>query len=134
MCKDTPLKKIREKRSLSLRDLFFKINQEIKITRLSDINVGKTIINKKEIEILNKYLNLSEEEIEQLEEMKEDEDLKKACEMILKLSELVPKDLKAGETVIKTCPNCGSKLSISRAKLNGHLWIVCEKEGVLLCQ
>ena len=50
------------------------------------------------------------------------------------LMALVPKDLKAGQEVIKECPNCGGKLSIARANLNGHLWIVCEKEGVLVCQ
>ena len=27
-----------------------------------------------------------------------------------------------------------TKLNISRQSRNGHLWIVCEKGGVLLCQ
>ena len=46
----------------------------------------------------------------------------------------MPKELKAGEFIITRCPNCDAKLKIARAKLNGHLWIVCEKEGALICQ
>lgn len=63
------------------------------------------------------------EEIEDLEDME-----------INNLLALVPKDLKAGEELETTCPNCGAKLRIAKASINGHLWITCEKEGVLICQ
>ena len=69
---EKPLMKVRRKRNLTLRDLYFKINKEIELTRLSDIQVGREAITKKEIEILNKYLELSEQEIEGLEEMEID--------------------------------------------------------------
>lgn len=71
---------------------------------------------------------------EELEDMEIDKILIEKDKMINNLLSLVPKDLKAGQEVIKECPNCGSKLSIARASLNRHLWIVCEKEGVLICQ
>ena len=39
----------------------------------------------------------------------------------------------SNEEIEKQCPFCSSKLKIWR-NTNNHLWIVCEKEGVLLCQ
>lgn len=129
-----PLQEIMKKRNLTLRDLYFKINEEIRLTRLSDIRVARVVPTDKEIEILSKYLNLTEQEIEDLEDMKIDKILQEHVNRINDLLALVPKDLKEGQEVIKECPNCGSKLSISRASLNGHLWITCEKEGVLICQ
>lgn len=53
---------------------------------------------------------------------------------ILKLIDLVPRDLKPGQEIITKCPFCSKKLRIARASLNGHIWIICEKEGLLLCQ
>ena len=130
---DSPLKRIREKRKLTLRDLYFMLHEEMKLSRLSDINVCRKMIEKEEIEIFKKYLNLSEEEIENLENMEVDNVLEEADNFFKMFLSLVPDDLKAGEEIIKQCPRCGSNLKISRAKLNGHLWIVCEKEGVLMC-
>lgn len=72
--------------------------------------------------------------IEELEDMEIDKILIENAEKINKITKLVPKDLKAGEKFETICPNCGSKLSILRESLNGHLWIVCEKEGVLFCE
>lgn len=129
-----PLNEIMKKRKLTLRDLYFKINEEIRLVRLSDIRLAREVPNKKEIEILSKYLELTEKEIENLEDMEIDKILLEKEDKINNLLSLVPKDLKAGEEVTKKCPNCGSKLNIARASLNGHLWIVCEKEGVLVCQ
>ena len=129
-----PLHEIIRKRNLTLRDLYFKINEEIGLTRLSDINVARKTPTKQEIEILNKYLDLSDEEIEELEDMELDKILIENTTKINNLISLVPKDLKAGQEVIKECPNCGAKLRIAKAGMNGHLWITCEKEGVLICQ
>mgnify|MGYP005760322525 CR=1 FL=1 len=134
MTKETPLQKILKKRKLTLRGLYLTINGEIYITRLSDIRIGRIIPTNQEIQILDKYLKLTEDEIEELEDMEIDRVLIENDKKINNLLNLVPKDLKAGQEVIKECPNCGSKLSIARANLNGHLWIVCEKEGVLICQ
>lgn len=129
-----PLQEILRKRNITLRDLYFKIDKKISLPRLSDIKVARECITKNEIEILNKYLRLNEEEIEQLEDMELDKILIENTKWINDLSNLVPKDLKAGQSVIKKCPKCGNNLRISRASINGHLWIVCEKEGVLLCE
>lgn len=129
-----PLNKIMKKRNLTLRGLYFTINAEIKLTRLSDIRIGRITPTNKEIQILDKYLDLTEQEIEDLEDMEIDKLLQEHVDKVNNLMALVPKDLKAGQEVIKECPNCGGKLSIARANLNGHLWIVCEKEGVLICQ
>ena len=129
-----PLQEIIKKRNITLGDLYFKINKKIGLSRLSDISMARVIPTKEEIEILNKYLDLSEQEIEDLEDMRIDKILLENAEKINNLMALVPKDLKAGESVKKVCPNCKSELTISRAKSNGHLWIVCEKEGVLICQ
>lgn len=129
-----PLNEIMKKRNLTLVDLYKKINGEINITRLSGIRLARTVPTKDEIKILTLYLDLTEREIEDLEDMEIDKLLQEHVEKINNLMALVPKDLKAGQEVIKECPNCGSKLSIARARLNGHLWIVCEKEGVLVCQ
>ena len=129
-----PLQEIMRKRNLTLIDLYKKINGEIRIARLSDIRVARVMPNEEEIKILALYLNLTDKEIEDLEDMKIDKILQEHVNKTNDLLALVPKDLKEGEEVIKECPNCGSKLSISRASLNGHLWIVCEKEGVLICQ
>lgn len=129
-----PLQEIMKKRNLILRDLYFKINEEITLTRLSDIKVAREVPTKKEIEILEKYLDLTKEEIEELEDMEIDKILIENAEKINKITKLVPTDLKVGEKIVKECPNCGAKLEILRAKPNGHLWIVCEKEGVLVCE
>ena len=129
-----PLQEIMKKRNLTLMDLYKKINGEIRIVRLSDIRVARVVPTKQEIEILNKYLDLSDKEVEDLEDMELDKILLENAEKINNLMSLVPKDLKAGEEVIKKCPNCGAKLRIAKASMNGHLWIVCEKEGVLICQ
>lgn len=129
-----PLQEIIKKRKLTLRDLYFKINEEIKLSRLSDIRLARVVPNKEEIEILSKHLDLSDKEIEDLEDMEIDKIMLENAEKINNLMSLVPKDLKAGQEVIKECPNCGAKLRIARASINGHLWITCEKEGVLICQ
>lgn len=129
-----PLQEIMKKRNLTLMNLYKKINGEIRIARLSDIRVARVTPTKEEIKILDLYLDLTDKEIEDLEDMEIDKILQEHVDKINNLMSLVPKDLKAGQEVIKECPNCGSKLSISRASLNGHLWIVCEKEGVLVCQ
>ena len=134
MKKETPLKKILKRRKMSLGELYFIINTEIHLTRLSDIRIGRITPTEQEIQILDKYLKLTEEEIEELEDMEIDKILIENDKKINKLISLIPKDLKAGQEVIKECPNCGAKLRISRASINGHLWIVCEKEGVLICQ
>lgn len=134
MTKEIPLQKILKKRKLTLRGLYLTINGEINITRLSDIRIGRITPTNKEIQKLDKYLNLTEDEIEGLENMEIDRLLIENNNKINNLLSLVPKDLKAGQEVIKECPNCRSKLSIARSSLNGHLWIVCEKEGVLVCQ
>ncbi len=71
---------------------------------------------------------------EDLEDMEIDKILQEHDNKINNLLALVPKDLKAGEELETTCPNCGAKLRIAKASINGHLWITCEKEGVLICQ
>lgn len=129
-----PLNEIMKKRKLTLRDLYFKINEEIRLTRLSDIRVARVIPTKQEIDILSKYLDLTDEEIQDLEDMEIDKILQEHVDKVNNLMALVPKDLKPGEEVIKVCPNCGANLRIARASINGHLWVVCEKEGVLICQ
>ncbi len=129
-----PLNEIIRKRKLTLMDLYKKINGEIKLTRLSDIRVARVLPTKEEIKILSDYLDLTEEEIQNLEDMEIDKILLENAEKINDLMALVPKDLKAGQEVIKECPNCGAKLRIAKASINGHLWIICEKEGVLICQ
>lgn len=134
MTEETPLKKILKKRKMTLRELYFTINAEITITRLSDIRVSRITPTNQEIQILDKYLKLSEDEIEELEDMRINKLLIENDNKINKLLNLVPKDLKAGEFIITKCPNCNSRLKIARASINGHLWITCEKEGVLLCQ
>ena len=134
MTEETPLRKILKRRKMTLRELYFTINAEITITRLSDIRVGRITPTNQEIQILDKYLKLTEDEIEELEDMKINKLLIENDNKINKLLSLVPKDLKAGEFIITRCPNCDAKLKIARASINGHLWITCEKEGVLLCQ
>lgn len=134
MTEETPLKKILKKRKITLGDLYFKINKEIDLVKLSDIRIGRKIPSKEEIKILNNYLDLTDEEIEYLENMEIDEILLENAKKINNLMALVPRELKAGESIERICPNCNSKLTISRAKINGHLWIVCDKEGVLICQ
>ena len=129
-----PLNEIMKKRKLTLRDLYFKTNEEIRLARLSDIRLARAIPTKKEIEILSKYLDLTEQEVENLEDMEIDKIFQEHVDKINNLMSLVPKELKAGEFIITRCPNCGAELTISKAKINGHLWIVCAEEGVLICQ
>ena len=129
-----PLSEIMRKRNLALIDLYKKINGEIRIARLSDIRVARVTPTKEEIKILSDYLELTDEEIEDLEDMEIDKILQEHVDKINNLMSLIPKDLKAGQEVIKECPNCGAKLRIAKASINGHLWIICEKEGVLICQ
>lgn len=134
MTEETSLQKILKRRKITLRDLYFKINKEIDLVKLSGIRIGRKIPSKEEIKILNNYLDLTDEEIEDLENMEIDEILLENAKKINNLMALVPRELKAGESIERICPNCNSKLTISRAKINGHLWIVCDKEGVLICQ
>lgn len=47
-----PLQEIMKKRNLILRDLYFKINEEIRLTRLSDIKVARVVPTKEEVEDL----------------------------------------------------------------------------------
>lgn len=129
-----PLQEIMKKRKLTLRDLYFKINEKIRLSKLSDIRIGRKTPNKEEIEILSKELDLTEQEIEDLENMEIDKLLQEHVDKVNNLMSLVPKDLKAGEEIETICPNCGAKLKIAKASINGHLWIICEKEGVLICQ
>lgn len=129
-----PLQEIMKKRRLTLRDLYFKMNEEIRLTRLSDIREARVTPTKEEIGILSEYLNLTDEEIEDLEDMEIDKILQEHVAKINNLIDLVPKDLKTGQEVVKECPNCGANLRIAKASINGHLWVVCEKEGVLICQ
>ena len=129
-----PLQEIMKKRNLTLMDLYKKINGEIRIARLSDIRVARAAATKEEIKILALYLDLSDKEVEDLEDMEIDKILQEHVDKVNNLMALVPKDLKPGEEVIKVCPNCGSNLKIARASINGHLWVICEKEGVLICQ
>lgn len=131
---ETPLKNIRDKRKLTLRDLFFKINKEIPLVRLSDINIGRVVPTTMEINILDKYLNLTEEEKKSLLNMELDEKIIESDKKISKIMELVPDDLEKGQEILKICPFCGFGLHISRTSNNGHLWIRCEKEGIILCQ
>ena len=42
------------------------------------------------------------------------------------------KDLKRGESLIVPCPDCGSKMKISKNPDNGHLWVICPVCGVKL--
>ena len=49
-----PLQEILKKRKLTLRDLYFKINEEISLTRLSNIRVARVTPTKEEIDILTK--------------------------------------------------------------------------------
>lgn len=63
-----------------------------------------------------------------------EEELKEIEDELDILLNLVPENLKAGEEINIECPFCKSKLKIARVQSNGHLWIICEKEGVLLCQ
>lgn len=134
MTEKTPLQEILKRRKMTLRELYFTINAEIHLTRLSDIRIGRITPTEQEIQILEKYLKLTEEETEKLEDMEIDKILIEKNNKINKLISLIPKDLKAGQEVIKECPNCGANLKIARASINGHLWIICEKEGVLICQ
>lgn len=129
-----PLQEIMKRRNLTLIDLYKKINGEIRIARLSDIRVARVAATKEEIKILELYLDLSDKEIEDLEDMEINKILQEHVDKVNNLIALVPKDLKPGEEVITKCPNCGAKLKIAKANINGHLWVVCEKEGVLLCQ
>lgn len=131
---ETPLKIIRDKRKMILRDLFFKINKEISLVRLSDINIGRVVPTTMEINILDKYLNLTEEEKKLLQNMELNEKTIEFDKKFKKLMELVPDDLEKGQEILKICPFCGFGLHISRKSNNGHLWIRCEKEGILLCQ
>ena len=129
-----PLQEIMKKRNLTLMDLYKKINGEIRIVRLSDIRIARAVPTKEEIKTLSDYLELTEEEIEDLEDMEIDKILQEHVDKINNLMSLVPKDLKAGQEAIRKCPNCGANLRIAKADINGHLWITCEKEGVLICQ
>lgn len=74
-----PLQEIIKKRNITLGDLYFKINKKIGLSRLSDIRMARVIPTKEEIEILNKYLDLSEQEIEDLEDMRIDKILLENC-------------------------------------------------------
>lgn len=42
--------------------------------------------------------------------------------------------LKKGEKIEIKCLHCGGRVVASRAQSNGHLWVVCDNCGVLLCQ
>ena len=73
MTEETSLQKILKRRKITLRDLYFKINKEIDLVKLSGIRIGRKIPSKEEIKILNNYLDLTDEEIEDLENMEIDE-------------------------------------------------------------
>lgn len=105
------------------------INEFIKSKQIINISMSEDA-NEKTIAALILY----KEEIEELEDMEIDKILIENAEKINKITKLVPTDLKAGEKFETICPNCGAKLEILREKPNGHLWIVCEKEGVLFCE
>ena len=117
MTEETPLQKILKRRKMTLRELYLTINAEIKITRLSDIRTGRITPTNQEIHILDQYLKLTENEIEQLEDMRINKLLIESDNRINKLLSLVPKELKAGEFIITRCPNCDDKLKNSKSKI-----------------
>ena len=91
MTEEKPLKKILKKRKLTLGDLYLKMNEEIRLTRLSDIRVARVVPTKNEIEILSKYLDLTDKEIEDLEDMEIDKILIENSNNINNVLKLVPK-------------------------------------------
>ena len=105
-----PLQEIIKKRKLTLRDLYFKINEEIKLSRLSDIRLARVVPNKEEIEILSKHLDLSDKEIEDF----------------LKFLEVANNTCKEkGKHYEFICRLCGNKAQRIRNTYNGHLWAKC---------
>ena len=96
-----PLSEIMRKRNLTLIDLYKKINGEIRIARLSDIRLAREIPTREEIKILTLYLELTDEEVEDLEDMEIDKILQEHVDKINNLMSLIPKDLKPGQEVIK---------------------------------
>lgn len=117
----------------TLWELYIKLNKCIPLSRLSAINVGREQILKDEIDIFKKYLDLSESEIDYLNKLEIDNVVFESHKDFLKLMSLIPSDLKNGEQYVTKCPKCGNSLVISKSD-NGHINIVCSKEGLLIIE
>ena len=82
----------------------------------------------------DKYEEPSEEEIAASEE-EEAKSLERALERMIRVAPLIAKIRieHKGESWqgIENCPECGGKLHLRHAALNGHVWCKCETEGCL---
>ena len=128
--KNQYLKEIMKIRNLTFFDLWMIIHKEIPLATLSKINIGEVQITKEHVQILEKYLDLTETEIEYLRKLSKQNIIFESAQLLSK----VPKELKAGEFYETDCPFCNNTLVINKSPENGHVSIVCSKEGLLLIE
>lgn len=132
--KNQYLKEIMKTRNLTFYDLWMIIHKEIPLATLSKINIGEIQITKEHVHILEKYLDLTEAEIEYLRKLSKQNIVFESADYLTQLLNKVPKQLKAEEFYETNCPFCNNTLIINKSPENGHISIVCSKEGLLLIQ
>lgn len=132
--KNQYLKEIMKIRNLTFFDLWMIIHKEIPLATLSKINIGEVQITKEQVQILEKYLDLTETEIEYLRKLCKQNIVFESADYLTQLLSKVPKELKAGEFYETDCPFCNNTLVINKSPENGHVSIVCSKEGLLLIE
>ena len=130
----TYLKQIMRPRNLTFYDLWIIVHKEISLTRLSSINLGKVQITKNDVDILEKYLDLTETEITYLRKLVKENMVFESKDYLTDLLNKVPKEMKPGEFYEEECPFCHNTLVINKSSINGHINIVCSKEGLLLIE
>lgn len=128
------LKQIMKPRNLTFYDLWVIVHKEIPLTRLSSINLGKVQITKEDVDILEKYVDLTETEIEYLRQLTKQNIVFESEDKLTELLHKVPNEMKPGDFYEEECPFCHNTIVINKSPENGHVSIVCSKEGLLLIE
>lgn len=128
------LNPIMNNRKMTLYDLYIKLQFTISLKRLSEINIGKTQIMQKDIDLMNMYLNLTAQELSYLNVLLKENIVFKSENTFSKLLGLIPNSLKRGQFYKTTCPYCNSDLIIYNYDYSDYKSMICTNEGLLLIQ
>lgn len=125
------LKNILDTRHISLYDLWMLLHKEISLKDLSLINIGSKQITQKDVDILDKYLDLTDTELKYLYQLTKVNMVFKSQQYVSSLLNKIPDKLNQDEFIQDRCPFCNNVLVINKS-INNDINVVCSREGLLM--
>lgn len=125
------LKNILDTRHISLYDLWMLLHKEISLKDLSLINIGSKQITQKDVDILDKYLDLTDTELKYLYQLTKINMVFKSQQYVSSLLNKIPDKLNHDEFIQDRCPFCNNVLVINKS-INNDINVVCSREGLLM--